>query len=202
MGARPYSPLLGRFLSADSVEGGAANDYDYAGADPINTTDLNGQCWVCNLWNKGVHGLAAAGHWMHNNRTLVFSAMSVATFWLPPVSITFGVAAGLSGVNDMFQDARRHDTAGAVLDGVGAILSFAGVGFALRSIAHATKSISAAQRAASMYGKVGAKAARQRAWRASIRSTKQAGRMSGHANRATVAGGVATAAYYLRHYVR
>ncbi|HEV7973826.1 PA14 domain-containing protein [Amycolatopsis sp.] len=45
MGARPYSPLLGRFLSVDPVDGGSANDYDYVVADPINKTDLNGQWW-------------------------------------------------------------------------------------------------------------------------------------------------------------
>ncbi|MBB4675046.1 PA14 domain-containing protein [Crossiella cryophila] len=43
MGARPYSPLLGRFLAVDPLEGGAANDYDYAAADSINKQDLNGQ---------------------------------------------------------------------------------------------------------------------------------------------------------------
>ena len=42
MGARPYSPALGRFLSVDSVDGGSANDYDYVAANPINATDLDG----------------------------------------------------------------------------------------------------------------------------------------------------------------
>ncbi|AGM04763.1 RHS repeat-associated core domain-containing protein [Amycolatopsis keratiniphila] len=42
MGARPYSPVLGRFLSVDPVEGGSANDYDYVAADPVNAMDLDG----------------------------------------------------------------------------------------------------------------------------------------------------------------
>nr|CEL18157.1 putative large secreted protein [Kibdelosporangium sp. MJ126-NF4]CTQ90613.1 putative large secreted protein [Kibdelosporangium sp. MJ126-NF4] len=45
MGARPYSPLLGRFLSVDPVEGGSANDYDYVNGDPVNATDLDGRAW-------------------------------------------------------------------------------------------------------------------------------------------------------------
>ena len=47
MGARPYDPQLGRFLSVDPVEGGSANTYDYAGQDPVNGYDLDGQCnWL------------------------------------------------------------------------------------------------------------------------------------------------------------
>lgn len=43
MGARPYDPSLGRFLSIDPVDGGSLNNYDYAGQNPINTTDPNGE---------------------------------------------------------------------------------------------------------------------------------------------------------------
>ncbi len=51
MGARQYSPLLGRFLEVDPVEGGCANDYVYVLGDPVNATDLDGQAVRCT--NRG-----------------------------------------------------------------------------------------------------------------------------------------------------
>jgi RHS repeat-associated protein len=41
MGARLYSPVIGRFLSVDPVAGGSASAYDYGNADPVNCTDID-----------------------------------------------------------------------------------------------------------------------------------------------------------------
>ncbi|MBP2325458.1 RHS repeat-associated protein [Kibdelosporangium banguiense] len=66
MGARPYSPLLGRFLSLDPVEGGSANDYDYTAANPINNTDLDGRClWGFCDWAE--RKLSSARNWVNRN---------------------------------------------------------------------------------------------------------------------------------------
>ncbi len=43
MGARQYSPKLGRFLGVDPIEGGSANDYEYALGDSINNSDVSGK---------------------------------------------------------------------------------------------------------------------------------------------------------------
>ena len=43
MGARPYVPRLGRFLEVDPIEGGSANDYEYALGEPCNNFDLDGR---------------------------------------------------------------------------------------------------------------------------------------------------------------
>ncbi|MFI6623083.1 DNRLRE domain-containing protein [Streptomyces sp. NPDC050528] len=42
MGVRLYSPADGRFLQTDPVPGGSQTAYDYAGQDPVNTSDVMG----------------------------------------------------------------------------------------------------------------------------------------------------------------
>jgi uncharacterized protein RhaS with RHS repeats len=43
MGVRLYTPTLGRFLTVDPIEGGSANNYEYARSNPINLLDLDGR---------------------------------------------------------------------------------------------------------------------------------------------------------------
>lgn len=51
MGARLYSPPLGRFLQIDPMPGGNASPYDYCTGDPVNCTDLDGN-WGMPKWLK------------------------------------------------------------------------------------------------------------------------------------------------------
>lgn len=61
MGARPYDPALGRFLSVDPIEGGSANNYDYANQEPCGTYDLSGE-GSCNTPRGGIR----RGGWIIN----------------------------------------------------------------------------------------------------------------------------------------
>ncbi len=54
MGTRWYDPSLGRFTQVDPIKGGAANRYDYARQDPINSLDPRGTLSLKNLVTKVV----------------------------------------------------------------------------------------------------------------------------------------------------
>ena len=55
MGARPYDPAIGRFLAVDPVDGGSLNNYDYAGQDPVNNSDLDGTMLAADQGGGGTH---------------------------------------------------------------------------------------------------------------------------------------------------
>nr|WP_243869408.1 RHS repeat-associated core domain-containing protein [Amycolatopsis granulosa] len=77
MGARPYSPLLGRFLSVDPQEGGSANDYDYVAGDPINTLDLDGHGWFSSIV-KAVTKVAEVVSWVPGPIGAIASGVAAA----------------------------------------------------------------------------------------------------------------------------
>ena len=77
MGARPYSPMLGRFLSVDPEEGGSANDYDYVAGDPINTLDLDGHGWFSSLV-KAVTRVAEVVSWVPGPIGAIASGVAAA----------------------------------------------------------------------------------------------------------------------------
>ena len=85
MGVRLYNPTLGRFFQVDPIKGGSANDYDYAGADPINNFDLDGRCWSwCPhiRWRRTSHAIGTG-----------LAVASSAASWIPGPVGSLGTAA-------------------------------------------------------------------------------------------------------------
>jgi RHS repeat-associated protein len=89
MGARLYSPVLGRFLQVDPVIGGSCNAYDYVCADPVNATDLDG-CTRCGVqyayWTILSFDFAVTGWSTSWIRTVAWWAIQIAfgvKWWAP-----------------------------------------------------------------------------------------------------------------------
>ena len=131
MGVRLYSPVTGRFLSADPVPGGSASAYDYCNADPVDCTDLAG------TWSlKGVLNVVAA-------------IGEVASFIPGPVgAAAAAVSAVAYAVNGNTSKALEMGvTAAAALVGAGAVVHAVAGGLA------AAKVVSVAAKAGAVVGR-------------------------------------------------
>ena len=119
MGERLYAPALGRFLGVDPIEGGSANNYDYVNQDPINGSDLTGQCagWGCVGYAlaaieegaDGVGAMALGGFTVGVGcATVVGCVVSVpAGGGLIAGGVTMEVLAGLD-VHELFKHPQRQ----------------------------------------------------------------------------------------------
>jgi RHS repeat-associated protein len=93
MGARPYSPLLGRFLSVDPVDGGGLNDYEYVGANPINRLDLDGRSFLSWVKKAARTTWRAVGGWKGVMQIGAAASCLIAVVTAP---VCFGAAVATS----------------------------------------------------------------------------------------------------------
>ncbi|MFE9439200.1 DNRLRE domain-containing protein [Streptomyces sp. NPDC006602] len=103
MGARLYSPELGRFLQTDPDPGGNANAYDYCSGDPVNCVDLDGH-WGFS-WKKAfrrVARVAEVASYIPGPIGNIASAVGAISYaatgnWRKAAEMGVGVAFGSAG---------------------------------------------------------------------------------------------------------
>jgi RHS repeat-associated protein len=101
MGVRLYSPVTGRFLSVDPVDGGSASAYDYCSADPVNCTDLGGT-WGFKSIMKVVAEVASVASVIPGPIGMVAAGVSAVAYavtgdWANAALMTAGIAASAVG---------------------------------------------------------------------------------------------------------
>ncbi|MGW6395744.1 DNRLRE domain-containing protein [Streptomyces sp. NPDC055103] len=103
MGARLYSPALGRFLQVDPEPGGNANPYDYCAGDPVNCTDLDGN-WGFSFKKmfKKVARVAEYASYIPGPIGNIASAVGAISYaatgnWRKAAEMSVGVAFGSAG---------------------------------------------------------------------------------------------------------
>jgi hypothetical protein len=166
--------------------------------------DLTGTCWWgCSLWHHVVGAARSIGKWTTAHRTLVLSAFSLATMWMPPVSIAFGLAAAGSGAIDTYHDIRNHDYGSAVLDGIGAITGgFSAVASIVKGIRGGTAALEEFRASSRVGRSKAAKNAQTRAAKAGRQARRSERSWSRASNATNIASWTSTAAYFARRWVR
>ena len=166
MGARVYSPLLGRFLSVDSVEGGSANDY--VDANPINAFDLDG------TWNPLKKVKQAAG-WVHRNAGTIGTVLGViAIVASGPFGIALGIAAAAFSLYSAGQNLSKGNYKDAAFDATGGMV---GAGAAVKGV-RAIKAAKGLQKSRNALGRVKGAANSRKLKRAATNAMHRARRNS------------------------
>ncbi|MFJ5150034.1 RHS repeat-associated core domain-containing protein [Streptomyces sp. NPDC088353] len=103
MGARLYSPALGRFLQTDPDPGGNANAYDYCSGDPVNCADLDGH-WGFSFKKafRRVARVAEVASYIPGPIGNVASAVGAISYaatgnWRKAAEMSVGIAFGSAG---------------------------------------------------------------------------------------------------------
>lgn len=110
MGARLYDPALGRFLQVDPVFGGSANAYDYCGQNPINCSDLTGECFLGICWGTV---LLEAAEWAFGKAAS--AACKAADAAGPWWGMACGaLAGGITGIVTYRLDTAHRTTSGYI----------------------------------------------------------------------------------------
>jgi RHS repeat-associated protein len=92
MGARPYLPVVGRFLSVDPIEGGCANSYTYVHGDPINELDLSGTK-TC----AGPANLVLRSYWKTVGSGVAFGLLQAGLRWTGEYRVKVRMLSGVWG---------------------------------------------------------------------------------------------------------
>jgi hypothetical protein len=115
MGARQHSPLLGRFLEVEPIEGGTPNNHVYP-TDPVSQFDLDGRiCGTKGIWGwRSCHwGEYAAGFvnvYLGVGKISAGAAMLAATDGVPTPGPLWSLGTGTGRVVRGFRQGFRVAT--------------------------------------------------------------------------------------------
>jgi RHS repeat-associated protein len=121
MGARPYQPDQGRFLTVDPIDGGCANPYTYAYGDPVNHPDLTGQGWWHNVTcfaskHRVLVGIAFSAIAIVSGGIALAAGAGTLALWAGAAGTAAGLAASAGDIGECIRNEdRAFSCSGAAL---------------------------------------------------------------------------------------